>query len=49
MIPNSRGNDWTLSQCYVGDEEHKPIQNFIDEINKHPMLWQVASRIEGLL
>lgn len=49
MIPNSRGNDWTLSQCYVGDEEHKPIQNFIDEMNKHPMLWQVASRIEGLI
>ena len=49
MIPNSRGNDWTLTQCYIGDDEHKPIQNFIDEMNKNPMLWKVASRIEGLV
>ena len=49
MIPNSRGFDWTLSQCYHGDEEHRPIQNFIDEMNKYPMLWKVASRIEGLV
>ena len=49
MIPNSRGFDWTLKQCYIGDEEHNPIQNFIDEINKYPMLWEAASRIEGLV
>ena len=25
MIPNERGFDWTLTQCYEGDEEHTAI------------------------
>ncbi len=49
MIPNNRGFDWTLRQCYLGDDEHKPIQAFVEEINKYPMLWEVASKIEGLV
>lgn len=49
MIPNSRGFDWTLKQCYFGDDEHKPIANFVEEMNKYPMLWKVASYIEGLV
>ena len=49
MIPNERGNDLTLSQCYYGDADHQPIKAFVEEMNKEPMLWKVASRIEGLV
>ena len=36
---------------YYGDEEAgiEPNQTFINEIGKHPQLWEVASRIEGLI
>lgn len=49
MVPNARGFDWTLKQCYYGDDEHQAIANFRDEMNKNPLLWKVASRIEGLI
>ena len=44
-----RGFDWTLSQCYKGDDEHPRIAAFVAEMNKYPMLWRVASAIEGLI
>ena len=36
---------------YYGDEEAgiEPNQTFINEISKYPQLWEVASRIEGLI
>ena len=49
LIPNERGADWTLSQCYYGDEDHSPINAFVEEINKEPKLWELATRIEGLI
>jgi len=49
LIPNERGADWTLSQCYYGDEEHNPINAFVEEIDKEPKLWELATRIEGLI
>lgn len=49
MIPNERGFDWTLSQCYYGDEEHPQIKAFKEEIDKYEGLWDVASSIEGLV
>lgn len=49
MIPNARGFDWTLKQCYYGDEEHTPIKAFKEEMDKNPLLWKVASAIEGLV
>ena len=49
MIPNERGFDLTLSQCYYGDKDHNPIKEFVNEMNKHPRLWKLASRIEGLV
>lgn len=49
MIPNERGNDWTLSQCYYGDNEHSPIKAFKEQMDKYPMLWKVAYSIEGLI
>lgn len=49
MIPNERGFDLTLSQCYYGDEDHKPIKAFVDEMNNNKDLWLLASSIEGLI
>ena len=49
MIPNERGSDWTLKQCYKGDDDHKAISAFKDEMDKYPMLWKVASAIEGMV
>lgn len=49
MIPNERGFDWTLDQCYYGDEDHTAITKFKEEIDKYESLWAVARKIEGLV
>lgn len=49
MIPNERGFDWTLDQCYYGDDEHHAIAAFKEEIDQYPELWAVAHKIEGLV
>lgn len=49
LVPNERGFDWTLQQCYHGDDEHKPIKKFQQEMDRMPALWEVASKIEGLV
>lgn len=49
MIPNERGFDWTLDQCYYGDDEHTAIKAFKEEIDNYPQLWELARTIEGLV
>ena len=51
LINSSRGQTDTLKQTYYGDEDAgtPPNQTFINEINKYPKLWEVASKIEGLI
>lgn len=49
MVPNERGFDWTLNQCYSGDDDHTAIAAFKEQIDQYPMLWKVAKRIEGLV
>ena len=51
LIPAERGQVYTLSQTYYGDEENgiAPNQSFITEVNKYPKLWEVAKKIEGLI
>lgn len=51
LIQAERGQVYTLAQTYYGDEENgiAPNQTFINEVNKHPGLWEVAQRIEGLI
>lgn len=51
LIPVERGQSYTLSQTYYGDEDNDiaPNQTFINEVNKYPKLWEVAQRIEGLV
>lgn len=49
LIPNERGQDWTLQECMYGGENKKPIKHFVVEMKKKPKLWKVASTIEGLI
>ena len=51
LITIERGAAYTLKQMYYGDEENgiKPNLTFIEEVNKYDRLWEVASRIEGLI
>jgi DNA polymerase-3 subunit alpha len=49
MVPNERGFDWTLHQCYEGDEDHKAIAAFKTEMDLYPELWKLSTAIEGLV
>lgn len=49
LIVSDRGQLRTLSQMYYGDEDNKPIGEFITEMDKYPELWRVAQKIEGLV
>ena len=49
LVPNERGNDWTLHQCMYGDEEHQRIGQFGVQMSTYPELWKVANRISGLV
>ena len=50
MIPNERGFDWTLHDCYYGNgEDRKPIKAFVEQMEQYPRLWELASAIEGLI
>ena len=50
MIPNERGFDWTLSECYYGNDEGKsPIKAFVEQMKEYPKLWKLAQSIEGLI
>ena len=49
LVPNERGNDWTLDQCMYGDDEHTKIGQFATQMIQNPELWAVAKRIEGLV
>ena len=50
MIPNERGFDWTLHDCYYGNgEDRKPIKAFVEQMEQYPRLWELASSIEGLI
>ena len=49
MIPNERGFDLSLSQCYFGDDEHNPIKEFVNEMDRNPNLKKLAFSIEGLI
>ncbi|KFZ25949.1 MAG: DNA polymerase III DnaE [Candidatus Izimaplasma bacterium HR2] len=51
LIPIERGFNWTLDDCYYGNEEkeRRPSKKFIHEINKYDRLKEVAFGIEGLV
>ena len=50
MIPNERGFDWSLNDCYSGNgDDRKPIKAFVEQMNQYPRLWELARSIEGLI
>ena len=51
LIGAERGIQYTLKQMYYGDEENllKPNKTFIEQMDKYPMLWEIAWNIEGLV
>jgi len=51
LIPSDRGFLRGLHDCYHGNSEKdfQPVQDFVNEMNEHPELWEVAQRIEGLI
>jgi DNA polymerase III subunit alpha len=51
MIPFERGANWSLSDCFFGNEEaeRKPIKEFIREVEQYPNLKETALKIEGLV
>ena len=51
MIPNERGFDWSLHDCFYGNEEKErlPIKAFVEQMTLHPKLWELAQNIEGLV
>lgn len=52
LVPADRGIPRSLSQCMYGDVENdwKPIKQFVYEMTEnYPEVWEVASKIEGLI
>ncbi|SNZ10023.1 DNA polymerase-3 subunit alpha [Terribacillus aidingensis] len=51
MIPFERGSNWSLKDCFEGNEEkgRKPIKDFIREVESYPNLRETALKIEGLV
>jgi len=51
LIPFERGSNWTLKECFEGDEEtdRKPVTEFINEMAKHEGLKEMCLKIEGIV
>lgn len=50
MIPNERGFDWSLHDCYYGNgNDRQPIAAFVEQMNQNKDLWELAQNIEGLV
>lgn len=51
LVDAKRGANYTLSQMYYGDEKEgiKADDTFVRTINEYEGLWEVASKIEGLI
>lgn len=50
MIPNERGFDWSLHDCYYGNgDDRLPISAFKKEMDDNPQWWKLAQSIEGLV
>ena len=50
MVPNERGFDWSLHDCYYGNgDDRMPISAFKKEMDANPQWWKLAQSIEGLV
>ena len=48
LVVFDRGNPRSLHTMYYGNEDNKPVPEFVKEMNEHPDLWETALKIEGL-
>jgi DNA polymerase-3 subunit alpha len=50
FVPSDSGQQWTLSDCLYGNEkkERQPVKEIVDYAKKHPRLFQVAVKLEGM-
>lgn len=48
LIVFDRGTPRSLKQMYYGDEDNKPVAEFVREMDAYPELWYAAQKIEGL-
>lgn len=48
LVPSERGMQLNLSQCYYGDDDHKPVAKFVEYMDEYPELWNAAQKIENL-
>lgn len=51
LIPIERGFNWSLNDCYYGNEalNRKPITEFKNLVNQFEGLWELATMIEGVI
>lgn len=51
LIPFERGSNWSLTDCAYGneEEERRPVNEFIEQINKYENWLNVSMKIEGLI
>lgn len=48
LIVSDRGNLRSLHEMYYGSEDNKPVQEFVNEMDNLPELWETAQKLEGL-
>ena len=51
LIPNEGALLWSVSDCFFGNEKkgRKPVQEFIDRVERHEGLKDVMLSIEGII
>lgn len=49
LILADRGATRSLRTMYYGDEDNKPVTEFVNIIDKYPKLWEGALKIEGIV
>lgn len=49
LVVFDRGQPRSLSTMYYGNDEYKPVPEFVREMDAKPQLWETAIKIEGLV
>ena len=49
LIVADRGTTRSLKTMYYGDNDVKPVPDFVKAMNEYPELWEGAQKIEGLI
>lgn len=49
LMVADRGQLRTLKQMYYGNDDFKPVAEFVREMNQYPDLWECAQKFEGLV